>query len=126
MEKTMCLSEIALAARWGISPKTLQRWRTKKSGPPYLKLSKRVAYLIEDVVAYEQQRKRMPQFIDRIYPEKQDAPRQNTAPEMAPKQLFTLREALARMTRHGSIEDPTPTPTTAPRQEMPLASQRGA
>jgi hypothetical protein len=62
MEKTSCLSVVDLATRWGISPKTLQRWRTKKGGPPYLKLSKRVKYQIEDVVAYEHQHKRMPQL----------------------------------------------------------------
>jgi predicted DNA-binding transcriptional regulator AlpA len=38
------LNEIELAQRWGISPKTLQRWRCEGRGPKYLKLSKRVSY----------------------------------------------------------------------------------
>ena len=36
------LNEIELGKRWGISPKTLQRWRMEDRGPAYLKLSKRV------------------------------------------------------------------------------------
>ena len=106
MEKTLCLSEVDLATRWGISPKTLQRWRTNKSGPPYLKLSKRVKYLIEDVVAYEQQQKKMPQLIGRVRPDNQDDSIPDATPDIVPKRLFTLHEALARMARHGSIEDP--------------------
>lgn len=43
MEK-VALSELDLAKRWGISPKTLQRWRCEGRGPRYLKLSKRVVY----------------------------------------------------------------------------------
>lgn len=31
------LSENELAERWGVSPKTLQRWRNGKRGPSYLK-----------------------------------------------------------------------------------------
>ena len=115
MEKTSCLSEVDLATRWGISPKTLQRWRSKKFGPPYLKLSKRVKYLIEDVVAYEQQHRKMPQLIDRVGPDNQDKSLRDAAPEILPKRLFTLHEALARLARHGCIEDPT----TTPHQEMP-------
>jgi len=47
------MSETELAARWEVSPKTLQRWRTEKRGPPYLKLSKSVRYRREDIDAYE-------------------------------------------------------------------------
>ena len=47
------LKENELAERWGVSPKTLQRWRTERRGPPYLKLSKRVAYPLEDILAFE-------------------------------------------------------------------------
>ena len=47
------LSEIELAQRWGVSPKTLQRWRTEGRGPQYLKLSKRVTYPLEVVTQYE-------------------------------------------------------------------------
>lgn len=47
------LSERELARRWGVSSKTLQRWRTEGRGPRYLKLSKRVSYPLEFVVNFE-------------------------------------------------------------------------
>ncbi len=47
------LSETELSQRWGVSPKTLQRWRTEGRGPHYLKLSKRVTYPLEVVTEYE-------------------------------------------------------------------------
>ena len=52
MEK-MALNESELAQRWGISIKTLQRWRCDKRGPKYWKLSKRVTYPIEEVLNFE-------------------------------------------------------------------------
>ncbi len=53
------LNESELGKRWGINPKTLQRWRTESRGPAYLKLSKRVTYAMEDIVAYEASQKRV-------------------------------------------------------------------
>ena len=47
------LSEMELANRWGVSPKTLQRWRTEGRGPKYLKLSKRVTYPLDVITEYE-------------------------------------------------------------------------
>ena len=47
------LNENELAQRWGLSPKTLQRWRTEGRGPRYLKLSKRVGYPIDSVIDFE-------------------------------------------------------------------------
>lgn len=49
------LSETQLAARWGMSPKTLQRWRTTKQGPEYLKLGKKVQYSMAAIEQYENQ-----------------------------------------------------------------------
>lgn len=46
-------NEADLAERWGVSPKTLQRWRTEGRGPKYLKLSKRVIYPLEQIQAFE-------------------------------------------------------------------------
>lgn len=51
--KKFAINENELAERWGVSPKTLQRWRSEGRGPRYLKLSKRVTYLMEEVLAYE-------------------------------------------------------------------------
>jgi hypothetical protein len=48
------LTEKELAERWGMRTKTLQRWRTEKRGPSYLKLSKRVTYPLEDILAFPQ------------------------------------------------------------------------
>lgn len=51
--KKVAINENELAERWGLSPKTLQRWRSEGRGPRYLKLSKRVTYLMEDILAFE-------------------------------------------------------------------------
>lgn len=51
------LNKNELAERWGVSPKTLQRWRTERRGPSYLKLSKRVTYPLEDILAFESNQK---------------------------------------------------------------------
>lgn len=40
------LTEIELANRWGLSPKTLQRWRGLGRGPLFAKFSKKVGYPI--------------------------------------------------------------------------------
>ena len=47
------LNESEVANRWGVSPKTLQRWRSEGRGPKYLKLSKRVGYPLESVIDFE-------------------------------------------------------------------------
>lgn len=51
--ETLFLNEAQLASRWGMSTKTLQRWRMDGRGPRYLKLSKRVVYPIEDILDFE-------------------------------------------------------------------------
>lgn len=52
-EARRVLNENELAQRWGISTKTLQRWRSEGRGPKYLKLSKRVSYPLESVLDFE-------------------------------------------------------------------------
>jgi predicted site-specific integrase-resolvase len=47
------LDENALADRWSISSRTLQRWRQTGQGPAFLKLGGRVVYRVVDVEAYE-------------------------------------------------------------------------
>lgn len=49
------LNENELAQRWGVSPKTLQRWRSEGRGPRYLKLSKRVGYPVDAIVEFERE-----------------------------------------------------------------------
>ncbi len=48
------LHEQELAERWGLSVKTLQRWRCMALGPRFMKLGARVAYRLEDVEQYEE------------------------------------------------------------------------
>jgi hypothetical protein len=48
------LSQSKLAERWNISPRTLERWRWLRKGPPYLRIGGRVVYRIEDVESYEE------------------------------------------------------------------------
>ena len=50
---TRHLSQIELAARWCISHRTLERWRTTGEGPKFIKLDGRVIYRLEDVEAFE-------------------------------------------------------------------------
>lgn len=47
------LNQVQLARRWSLSPRTLERWRWLKLGPPHLKIGGRVVYRLEDVEQYE-------------------------------------------------------------------------
>ena len=51
---TRHLTQFDLARRWVISPRTLERWRWLKQGPPYLRVGGRVIYRLEDIEQYEQ------------------------------------------------------------------------
>jgi len=53
-------TEKHLARRWGIEPRTLQKWRWKNVGPPYMKLSTRVLYSIEKVKKFEEENTHYP------------------------------------------------------------------
>jgi predicted site-specific integrase-resolvase len=47
------LNQRQLAERWGISARTLERWRWIGRGPHFLKLGHRVAYRFADIEAFE-------------------------------------------------------------------------
>ena len=49
----IALDEFELAARWGLSVKTLRRWRQEQLGPVFCKLGARVTYLISEIEAFE-------------------------------------------------------------------------
>ena len=51
--ETRHMNQNALAARWAISPRTLERWRWAGEGPQFIKLGGRVVYRLEDVEAFE-------------------------------------------------------------------------
>jgi predicted site-specific integrase-resolvase len=52
------LTQKTLAHRWGISPRTLERWRVLGVGPTFIKLNWRVLYRLEDVEAFEAAKRR--------------------------------------------------------------------
>ena len=54
MESVSYLSETQVAERWGLSPKTLQRWRALHAGPDYLRVGKYVRYRPCDVERFEE------------------------------------------------------------------------
>jgi predicted site-specific integrase-resolvase len=58
----IALDENELAARWGISVKTLRRWRQEQLGPVFCKLGARVTYLISEVEAFERRVSRYSTF----------------------------------------------------------------
>ncbi|MCQ0972271.1 hypothetical protein MLD63_17815 [Paracoccus sp. TK19116] len=48
------LTERALAARWHVSVRNLQRRRASGSGPAWLRIGDRVRYRLEDILAFEE------------------------------------------------------------------------
>lgn len=50
----LALNEYELATRWGLSVKTIRRWRQEQLGPVFCKLGARVTYLISEIEAFEQ------------------------------------------------------------------------
>ena len=51
--RRIALDEYEFVARWGLSVKTLRRWRQEQLGPVFCKLGARVTYLISEVEAFE-------------------------------------------------------------------------
>jgi hypothetical protein len=49
----IALDENELATRWGLSVKTLRRWRQEQLGCVFCKLGSRVVYLLAEVEAFE-------------------------------------------------------------------------
>jgi predicted site-specific integrase-resolvase len=47
------LKQKDVARRWGISPRTLERWRVIGHGPRFVKVGAHVVYRMCDVRAYE-------------------------------------------------------------------------
>jgi hypothetical protein len=52
------LSQKELARRWGMSPRTLERWRWIGAGPVFLKIGSRISYRLSDVERFETARLR--------------------------------------------------------------------
>ena len=64
---TRHLTQTDLANRWQISERTLERWRWRKLGPPYIKVVGRVVYCLTDVLAYEVAQRRTPERADPFF-----------------------------------------------------------
>lgn len=47
------LNQTDLARRWGISPRTLERWRNLGRGPRFCKIGSRCVYPLPEVESYE-------------------------------------------------------------------------
>jgi len=47
------LTQAALARRWKVSPRTLERWRWVGRGLQYIKVGGQVRYRLADIEAYE-------------------------------------------------------------------------
>jgi hypothetical protein len=47
-----------------MSPRTLERWRWEKKGPPYLKIGRHIVYRVEDIEMYESQHMQSPADAD--------------------------------------------------------------
>lgn len=53
MAATTHFDQLQLADRWGLSPKTLERWRVLGTGPKYIRLPGKVIYRLCDIETYE-------------------------------------------------------------------------
>ncbi len=53
MTEQLLIPEKSLARKWGISHKTLQRWRWLKMGPAYIKIGGRIRYSADSIKDYE-------------------------------------------------------------------------
>lgn len=58
----IALDENELSIRWGLSVKTLRRWRQEQLGPIYCKLGSRVTYLLHEIEAFERRVSRHSSF----------------------------------------------------------------
>ena len=47
------INQVELSRRWRLSPRTLERWRYKGTGPQFLKVGGRVVYRLTDIEAFE-------------------------------------------------------------------------
>ncbi|PQO24004.1 hypothetical protein C2I36_05255 [Rhodobacteraceae bacterium WD3A24] len=74
-----CLNQKELARRWGISHRTLERWRYTGQGPAFLKLGGRVLYRLADVEAFEQSQLRRAMTISDAVARAGQSPRRLTA-----------------------------------------------
>lgn len=47
------LTQYQLSKRWEVKKRTLERWRSLRCGPPYIRIGARVLYRLQDIVSFE-------------------------------------------------------------------------
>jgi predicted site-specific integrase-resolvase len=52
------MGQAALAERWGVSQRTLERWRWLGFGPRYIKVGGRVIYRVDEIEDFEERQTR--------------------------------------------------------------------
>lgn len=52
------MGQAALAERWGVSQRTLERWRWLGFGPRYIKIGGRVVYRVDEIEGFEERQTR--------------------------------------------------------------------
>jgi len=62
MDRT--ITEKEAATHLGLAVQTLRNWRSRRKGPPYLKISRAVRYKISDVEEFLEQHKIFPEKVD--------------------------------------------------------------
>ncbi|CUH39037.1 Helix-turn-helix domain protein [Jannaschia seosinensis] len=95
MLQTQNLNQKELARRWGISHRTLERWRYAGKGPAYLKLGGRVLYRLADIAEFEESQLQRAVRISEAVARTGQSPRQLTVdPTRAPCPTVPLRRSL--------------------------------
>lgn len=79
MPQKHCLNQKELARRWGLSHRTLERWRYTGQGPAFLKLGGRVLYRLPDIEAFEQSQLQRAIAVSTAVARVEQAPRRLTA-----------------------------------------------
>ena len=79
MQRKHCLNQKELARRWGISHRTLERWRYAGEGPAFLKLGGRVLYRLSDIEVFEQSQLRRARLVSDAVARLGQRPRRLTA-----------------------------------------------
>lgn len=54
----IAIDEYDLAARWGLSVRTIRRWRTEQLGPVFCKLGAQIRYLLAEIETFERRHSR--------------------------------------------------------------------
>jgi hypothetical protein len=55
MQNKICFTQKELARRWTLSHRTLERWRSERKGPAFMRIGGRIIYRLDDVTRYERE-----------------------------------------------------------------------